>query len=147
MNIIKGNMWNYPPKYFIVVPTNGIVNSNGKAVMGRGLALQTAQRYPDFPRKLARHLLTSGNTLGFFPEESIITFPVKHHWKEVADLKLIETSAQVLSGHVYSCFGALNASNILMPKVGCGNGQRDWETEVRPIIEKYLPNITIVDYA
>jgi len=33
-----------------------------------------------------------------------------------------------------------------MPKVGCGNGKLKWE-EVEPIIEKYLPNINIVDWS
>ena len=30
-----------------------------------------------------------------------------------------------------------------MPLVGCGNGELDWPTQVRPIVEKYMKNLPI----
>ena len=37
-----------------------------------------------------------------------------------------------------------------MPKLGCGNGGLDWETQVKPLVEKYLKkspiNVSIYDF-
>jgi hypothetical protein len=150
MKMIQGNIWDYKLDGYVVVPTNGIITKAGEAVMGRGLAWQAKKMFPALPKKLARHLLTSGNVPGYFHEYSIITFPVKHHWKEAADLKLIKRSAQLLDRAIDprtleepSAYGI--DLPVYMPKVGCGNGQLEWE-QVRPILETYCPNVTIVDW-
>ena len=89
MKIKIGNIWDYRETGYIVIPTNGIIKTNGENVMGRGLALQAKNKYPDFPRALGNFLKKKGNTVGFFTP-NLITFPVKHKWYEKADLELIE---------------------------------------------------------
>ena len=41
-------------------------------------------------------------------------------------------------------------NDIAMPKLGCGNGGLDWETQVKPLVEKYLKkspiNVSIYDF-
>lgn len=144
MNILMGDIWEHRLFGYIVVPTNGVVTRSGEAVMGRGLALQTKQRYPEFPRVLARHLLNNGNVIGIFHEYSIITFPVKHHWQDKADLILIRESAQALGAFMREQTDNPACLSVYAPKVGCGNGQRNWH-EVSPILEEHCPYVTIID--
>jgi len=150
MRIIKGNIWEYHLKGYVVVPTNGFITKQGKAVMGRGLALQTKQKYPKFPLLLGWHLSTIGNVPGYFHKQAIITFPVKYYWKAPADLKLITRSAQLLNRAIKpqtleerTAYG-INRP-VYIPKVGCGCGKLAW-SQVRPILETYCPNVTVIDW-
>lgn len=144
MNILIDDIWKYRLEGYIIIPTNGIVSRNGEAVMGRGLALQTKQRYSEFPRVLARHLLSNGNVLGIFPEYSIITFPVKHHWQDKADLALIRESAQALGQFMREQTDNPCCLSVYCPKVGCGNGQLEWN-QVSPILQEHCPYVTVID--
>ena len=140
MKIIKADIWDYVEQGFITIPTNPIINSRGAVVMGRGLALQIKEAYPEFPFIFAKFIKDRGNVPGIF-SNNLITFPVKYHWKAQADLLLIEQSAKIL-GKLMRFIG----HNVYMPKVGCGNGQLDWE-DVKPILEKYCPDVIIVDWS
>ncbi len=140
MKIIKDNIWNFYPQNYIVIPTNGFVKNTGENVMGKGLALQVKKKFPEFPKVFGRELKEYGNVPLIFTDYKFITFPVKRVWWEKADLKLIENSAQLLGEEWIHI-----PDHIYMPKVGCGNGQLNWE-DVYPIIEKYLPLVTIVDW-
>lgn len=140
INIIKDDIWNYYKKGYIVIPTNGVIKNNGENVMGRGLALQVKKKYSEFPKLLGDNLKQYGNVPLIFTEYKFITFPVKHYWWEKADLKLIKNSAQLLGKEWIH-----KPELIYMPKIGCGNGHLNWE-DVVPIIEEYLPLVTIIDF-
>jgi hypothetical protein len=83
---------------WIVVPTNGQVGFNGRAVMGAGVALQAAQKFPNLPKELGRLLKLRGNTVQRFSDLALsggglegtffdlITLPTKQHWKDPSDL-------------------------------------------------------------
>lgn len=143
MIIKKGNIWNYWEKgYWIIIPTNGFVKKNGRAVMGRGLALQAKNRfsYLNFSTIFGKRLKMYGNKVWTIPEIRLITFPVKHNWWEIADLELIEKSAEELKFQSKCIFG-----EIYLPKVGCGNGKLNWK-EVEPILDAELDDrFVIVD--
>lgn len=125
-----GNLWDFHKMdKWIVITTNGTIKGNGQAVMGRGIALQCAQMYPEFPKMLGDWLRQGGNHVRAFVGYHIITFPVKHDWWEKADIKLIEQSCMELLD--------ISASPIYMPRPGCGNGQLAW-AKVKPILEKHL---------
>jgi hypothetical protein len=100
VNVVEKDIWEvYAEGRTIVVPTNGSVNKRGEAFMGRGVAKQAAQRFPDLPYKLGRRIRTpsslfGGNRVHLFADERIITFPVKRFWHEMADLDLIILSAR-----------------------------------------------------
>lgn len=136
MKTLTGNIW-YTPADAMVVPTNGDVNRFGEAVMGRGLAAQAARHFPLLPKVLAHLMRELGNHVfdAYRPRGRaiIVTFPVKHHWHQSAQLDLIERSTQELvemaNHHEYR--------TVLLPRVGCGNGQLNWK-DVRPILERYL---------
>jgi len=85
-----GDLWDlHYQGHWIAITTNGIVKSDGRAVMGAGLAKQAADRFPDLPRVLGTHLRTCGNTPMAFPTMRIVTFPTKHHFRDASDIGLI----------------------------------------------------------
>ncbi len=142
---IHDNIWKYKDKGYIVIPTNGFVKSNGCAVMGCGLAQQCAERYPQMPEHLGTMLEQSGNHVFEFKMPArLITFPVKTNWWEKAKQHLIQKSCQEL----LMLIGDRHVS-VFLPRVGCGNGQLDWEKQVKPILKQEfvncVPQFFIVD--
>lgn len=120
----------------IVITTNGDVNRFGKAVMGRGCALEAAKKFPTLPARLARSLAINGNIVQSFPvmgKPVLYTFPVKHHWHEKADPDLILKSTVALK----DIADWTRYTKVILPRPGCGNGGLKWE-DVKPIIEPYL---------
>jgi hypothetical protein len=116
--------------------------------MGRGVALEATQRFPGIRFQLGQLIETKGNVVSyidywapFSPASSkrghhLVSFPVKHHWAEPADLQLINQSCIQLVALLDSPkFRALVKSygTVVIPRPGCGNGKRDWEKEVKPI--------------
>lgn len=133
MNVLNADIWDlWTQGKIICITTNGDVRKDGLAVMGRGVALQATRRIAGIQQALGQSLKTHGNVLRYFPEKKIIIFPVKHHWNERADLKLIGESCDALHG----LCAALDNSicPVYLPKPGCGNGGLDW-TDVRPIVK------------
>ena len=126
----------------LCVTTNGDVNWQGLAVMGRGVALQAAIKYPGLSNNLgAKIKLWGGAPFGGLLSATprLFSFPVKYHWKEKADLSLIKWSTQVLATFMR------NTSNrtVFLPRPGCGNGGLDWE-EVEPIISRLSDDVWVV---
>ena len=127
-----GDIWNFRNEGWIVITTNGIVRKDGACVMGRGVALQAKQRFARLPFELGERLRERGNHVHSFPDYGIVSFPVKHHWKEPADPSLIEQSARELFD---LSLGVDRKFYLVRP--GCGNGQLSWET-VRPLLLPWL---------
>lgn len=140
MKEIKGNIWDYYDKgNWIVITTNGTVKKNGECVMGRGVAREAKLIHPGFPLELGKAIKEFGNCVFEFSYR-ILTMPVKHHWYEKADLKLIEASCQQLVEHlIYES----KLKELYMVRPGCGNGRLDWK-DVKPILEKYLDDRFII---
>ena len=130
---VTGNLWTYGPCDVRVITTNGYVKSNGEAVMGRGCALEAKQRWPELPRALGEHLSRLNNIPFMVPDwvgiSNLVTFPVKHHWREKADPELIRTSALILSAWA----DLYDWHVVVMPRPGCGNGGLRW-TDVRKVL-------------
>jgi len=152
-NVIEetDDLWSYKETYGYIecITTNGFVKADGEAVMGRGCALEAKLRLPWLPKTLGTLIEAEGNhvhEIKFGPRMedekpyTLITFPVKHNWWEPADLELIERSCIELLKLV----DERGYKDIVIPRPGCGNGQRDWETEVKPILEKYFDNRFII---
>lgn len=140
MKIIHDNYWDVYEKYeMAMITTNGSVHKNC-GVMGAGIAKQALNRFPFIDTKLGRVI----NKVGNIPAHlmgNLYAFPVKHHWHEMADLKLIEQSCIQLVEIV----NAHKVKSILIATPGCGNGGLDY-SEVKPILTKYFDNrFTIID--
>lgn len=134
-----GDIWTLHSEA-ICIPTNGQINGNGKATMGKGLAAQAAVRYPDLPYHLATRIQKYGNQVYLFREgkvgineKMIFTVPTKEHWGNASDVALIAKSCMQLR-HLQQ---ALNLREILLPMLGCGLGNLK-EEQVLPILTLFL---------
>ncbi len=144
---ISGNIWDYHKKGFpIVITTNGTINSYGKAVMGRGVALEAKQLYPELPKHLAIRLKKYGNTVFWFNTYKLFTLPVKHNWWEKADFKLVVKSVKLLVEFVNAFRGQQceGFSKIYMVRPGCSNGKRDWERDIKPLLKDVLDDRFVI---
>ena len=143
MKEIKGNIWDYYDKgHWIVITTNGNVKTNGEAVMGKGIALQAKQKFPDLPHMLGQQILSLGNILHHWGQEGLIFFPTKHNWWEKADIKLIEESTSQLK-EFFDNIITDYPTPVYLVRPGCNNGKLEWK-DVKPILEKYLDDRFIV---
>lgn len=147
MRELVGDLWdfvrwrkegnNQPP--WLVVPTNGKVNSRNEAVMGAGVAKEAARRFPHIPRELGRLLMDHGNVvqrftdLNYFEPFDLITFPTKGNWDDKSDLDLMRRSCRLLRPMAQAAHGL-----VVMPRVGAGLGRLPW-SEVRAMLEAELP--------
>ena len=136
MQEIEGNLWDLEADWRCIT-TNGAVRKDGALVMGRGCAKQAATTYPGINLYLGKRIAEEGNRVHAVTRHNLITFPVKHHWSDKADLELIKTSMKELIGY----HEKHNLGRVLVPRPGCGNGNRDWETEVKPVLEPLLEGI------
>lgn len=130
--IISADLWEIHAqiaKVAIVIPTNGTLTQDKKAVMGRGLAHDAAKKFPSLPVELGRKLEASGNQPYYFPHYQLVTFPVKRNWYEHADIELIRWSC----GKLMTLIAAEGLAKVYVPRVGCGNGKLDWR-KVKPVL-------------
>lgn len=111
--------------------------------MGRGVALQARKQYPGIAFELGRILKgAGGNHVCFIPSQSlklILAFPVKHHWRENADLELIARSVVELQAVI----GDNSILTYVLPRPGCGNGQLVWD-DVRPLLLGLPDNVHVI---
>lgn len=131
-----GDLWTYPADARCVT-TNGVVSKRtGELVMGKGVALEAARRYPSLPRFLALSVKISGNVPVVFrtdPGVVLISFPTKKHWRNGSDIALIERSAKKIAELVNS----QHLGRVVLPRPGCGCGGLRWE-QVRKVLEPIL---------
>ena len=140
MNEVVGDLWEHHPQNWVVITTNGFRKGSGEAVMGRGVALQAARRYPHLPLALGSRIKTEGNHVHTFPEWKLISFPVKHNWWEMADINLIKNSVEELLE--LANYGEIAC--VYMPRPGCGNGGLKWD-RVKPLLAPLDHRFTIVE--
>jgi hypothetical protein len=112
--------------------------------MGRGIALQAKERYPDLPYVFGKALDelhpeiddSHVGRIGYFDDVPIWWFMVKHHWREDADLKIIEESCFRLKHG----FGPLGRVDLNFPGIGNGRLKRE---DVLPLLEDLPDNVHV----
>ena len=112
---------------------------NCVGVMGKGIALQFKQAYPEnfkfYEQACKAKEVKVGQMLTFATKQFvnpkyIINFPTKDHWKGKSKIEYIERGLQDL----VQVIKEFNISSIAVPPLGCGNGGLNWAT-VKPLIE------------
>jgi O-acetyl-ADP-ribose deacetylase (regulator of RNase III) len=129
-----------------------LVNTvNCVGVMGKGIALQFKQAFPENFRqyeKACRADEVQPGRMFIFPTGSlfypryIINFPTKRHWRGKSKIEDIKSGLKALVAEVQQ----LGISSIAIPPLGCGNGGLDW-AKVKPLIESAfaeLPEVKVI---
>lgn len=124
-----------------------LVNTvNCVGIMGKGLAHAFKEREPAmftaYKRICDQRLLEPGKLWLWRGEPSwVLNFPTKVHWRYPSKLEWIEAGLEKF----VSAYEAQGISEISFPKLGCGNGNLDWD-DVRPVMEHFLGKLPIKVY-
>lgn len=138
-------MINYVKMDIFESPAQVIVNTvNTVGVMGKGIAKTYKRLYPEMFRQYQvyceKGLLDIGKLWIYKDEKKwILNFPTKKHWRNPSKIEYIE---QGLIKFV-DTYKDKGIRSISFPPLGCGNGGLDWESEVKPLMEKYLKDLDI----
>ena len=131
MREIEGDIWDYHAKgNWITITTNPIQRADGALIMGRGVAQQAKERFPELPYVLGRLVASGGNVPYKLDRWKIVSFPVKHHWQQPADTSLIVQSAEMIRDLCQE----FQIRPLYMVRPGCGNGGLSW-VHVKPLIQ------------
>lgn len=146
IEFVRGNLFE--------ADAEALVNTvNTVGVMGKGLALQFKQAYPDnykaYRAACKRGEVQIGRMVVFGTKRLvnpryIVNFPTKQHWKSNSRLEDIEAGLRDLVTVVRE----RGIRSLAIPALGCKNGGLDWE-DVRPRIEAALaelPNVLTLVY-
>ena len=131
-----------------------LVNTvNTEGVMGKGIALQFAKKFPDMlqayqlacrageVRPGQMHVYERQDMLN---PRYLINFPTKRHWRSPSRMEDIESGLSALATEIQR----RGIRSIAVPPLGCGNGGLDWQ-QVRPVIEQALgrlPGVRVLLY-
>jgi O-acetyl-ADP-ribose deacetylase (regulator of RNase III) len=129
-----------------------LVNTvNCVGVMGKGIALQFKQAFPENFKQYQKacnadevkpgqmFTVATGN---LFNPRYIINFPTKRHWKEKSKLEDIKAGLGALVVEVQR----LGIRSIAIPPLGCGNGGLDWAVVKPLIVDTFvtLPDVEVM---
>ncbi len=130
---------------------DAIVNTvNCVGVMGKGIALQFKNKWPDnfiaYAAACKAGTVRPGRMFVFdsgalVKPNFIINFPTKDHWRGSSKIAFIRDGLVDLVAQVKR----LGIRSIAVPPLGCGNGGLDW-ADVRPLIEgafETLPDVEV----
>ncbi len=120
-------------------PAEALVNTvNCAGVMGKGIALQFKQAFPENFKAYEKACKASHVKLGevlvyetgaLVGPKYILNFPTKGHWKTPSRIEDIQSGLKDLVAKVRQ----LNIQSIAIPPLGCGLGGLCWE-DVQPLI-------------
>ena len=123
-----------------------LVNAvNTVGVMGKGIALQFKQAFPEnfkaYQKACKQGEVVPGRMFvvdrqSVVNPRFIVNFPTKRHWKGSARLSDIESGLQDLVKVVEE----RGIRSIAIPPLGCGLGGLDWN-EVRPLVVSSLSEV------
>ncbi len=134
---IEGNLLQSPAQVLV-----NTVNTVG--VMGKGIALEFKKLYPEMfkeYRKLCEFGKFKIGNLWLYKSSYkwVLNFPTKQHWRSPSRVEFIETGLQKF----VATYANMGINSIAFPALGCGNGQLDFDTQVKPLMERYLRNLPI----
>ena len=139
LKYVRGDIFNSPAQVLV-----NTVNTVG--VMGKGIALSFKKKYPEmftiYRKACDKHQLVIGKLMLWYgPDHWILNFPTKEHWRNPSKMEYIEKGLMAFQRK----YADYNITSIAFPKLGCGNGELDWE-QVKPLMEKYLKELPIDIY-
>lgn len=134
-------------------PVDALVNTvNCVGVMGKGVALEFKQRWPEnfkaYKAACDAKTLTPGrmfiyenrHLFGTDGPRYLVNFPTKAHWRSQSKLAYIEDGLNALVDEIIH----FDIKSIALPPLGCGNGGLDWDV-VKPMIAEKLSSLNGVE--
>lgn len=103
----RGDMWTaYEPADLFLITTNSTIHRDGALVMGRGIARQAKERFPDLDVTLGRHIQALCGNQGEYgllvsprwPAAKLGAFQVKRHYSQTASTSASSAQAWNSSG-------------------------------------------------
>jgi O-acetyl-ADP-ribose deacetylase (regulator of RNase III) len=143
-------MIRYTKGNLLEAPSQALINTvNTMGVMGKGIALQFKEAFPENFKQYAQAcktkllqpgqlLIVKENTL--HGERIIVNFPTKTEWFQKSKYEYIESGLQALVLELQK--GEIKS--IAIPPLGCGNGGLQWD-KVKQMIEKHLSSLKDTD--
>jgi len=134
---VRGNLLQSPAQVLV-----NTVNTVGVMVMG--IALDFKRLFPEMYRQY-RELCEQGQFhVGMLwlyksPNKWVLNFPTKKHWRYPSRVEYIEAGLQKF----VDSYANLGIHSVAFPPLGCGNGQLDFETQVKRPMENYLRKLPI----
>ena len=124
-----------------------LVNTvNTVGVMGKGIAKEFKKRYPEMFEKYKKicksgRFKTGELWLYNIPDSNrrVLNFPTKRHWRGRSKVEYIESGLEKF----VRTYEEKGIASISFPMLGSSNGGLDWETQVKPLMEKYLKDLPI----
>lgn len=134
----------------LAADVEGLVNAvNCVGVMGKGLALQFKQKFPENFKQYASackagavkpgsmFVVATGNDTN---PKFLINFPTKRHWKDRSRIDDIKSGLVALVAETK----ASKMASLAIPPLGCGLGGLNWN-DVKPLIEEAFSALPEVD--
>lgn len=149
----RGDMWSVFGKTdMFLITTNPVINKAGLAVMGRGIAKQMADRYPEVREDFANTMQiikTAGmwpcfcDSIGAYgyPKQPVGFFMVKDHWAAPAKPDVIKRAVDELCSWIIDT----QYSRVDLNFPGIGNGKLSRE-DVLPLLEPLPDCVHIWEY-
>lgn len=145
MKILNGNIFESEAE--------AIVNTvNTKGIMGKGIALQFKQQYPNMYKDYKIACENGEVIIGkmyvwknpsMFGPRYIINFPTKQEWSKPSKIEYIQKGLLDL----VTVIKELGLKSIAVPPLGCGNGGLDWNQVKTFIISALdIPNLVLSIY-
>lgn len=125
-----GNLWT--AQGVICVPTNGYLDYRDHLLLSGDVAREARRKWPSLVIEAGKLVKLYGNIPFYFREQSMLTFPVKKHFRDPPSLVVIGYSAMV-ARTIADRYNLV----VNLPRVGAGPGELPWE-EVKPVLERYL---------
>lgn len=137
INFTHGNIFESTAEV-IVNPVNCV------GVMGKGLALEFKNKYPQmffyYQEACQKRTLTPGRLmLVDETDKKILLFPTKVHWRYPSKIDYIKRGIEDFVKNYQN----LKIKSVAFPRLGCGLGGLNWNNEVKPLLLKYLSNLPI----
>ena len=126
-------------------PAKVLVNTvNTVGVMGKGIAKEFKGIYPEMFTEYQQLCEDGALDIGKLwvyktSHKWVLNFPTKRHWRSPSKPEYLKAGLQKF----VQVHKEARITSISFPQLGCGNGELDWETESKPLMEEYLSKLPI----
>ena len=141
-------MIHYTKGNILESPATALVNTvNLVGIMGKGIALQFKNQFPDNDKLYQKACKTGDIAIGklfvtkqstIFGDKIIINFPTKNDWRKPSEYSYIQAGLDDL----IKVIEQYQITSIAIPPLGAGNGGLNW-VRVRSMIEQALSNLNV----